>query len=132
MTKFVIDAGVGLRLAAEQTKISPNHDLFAPTLFRSETLAKMHEAVARGDIDADAAQQQLERLWNIKIRYLGDAVLRRQAWRYAEQLGWADTYAAEYVALTKLQGNALVTLDKKLAKAVEGIVPTAPFEALTK
>ena len=132
MTKFVIDAGVGLRLAAEQTKISPKHELFAPTLFRSETLAKMHEAVVRGDIPADVAQEQLERLWNVKIRYLGDAVLRRNAWRFADQLGWDDTYAAEYVALTKLQGDALVTLDRKLAKAVEGIVPTAPFEALSK
>jgi indolepyruvate ferredoxin oxidoreductase alpha subunit len=132
VTKFVIDAGVGLRLAAEQTKISAKHELLAPTLFRSETLSRMHEAVARGDVDAEAAQEQLERLWNIKIRYLGDAVLRRNAWRFADQLGWDDTYAAEYVALTKLQGDALVTLDKKLAKAVEGIVPTAPFEALTK
>jgi predicted nucleic acid-binding protein len=132
VTRFVIDAGVGLRLAAEETKVSPKHELLAPTLFRSQTLAVMHERVARGELDADLAQQQLERLWNIKIRYLGDAVLRRNAWRYADQLGWADTYDAEYVALTKLQGDAFVTLDAKLSQALDGIVPVAPFEALTE
>jgi indolepyruvate ferredoxin oxidoreductase alpha subunit len=132
VTRYVIDSGVGLRLAAEETRVSPEHELLAPTLFRSQTLAVMHERVTRGELDAQLAQEQLERLWIIKIRYLGDAVLRRNAWRYAEQLGWADTYDAEYVALTKLQGDAFVTLDEKLAKALDGIVPVAPFEALTK
>jgi indolepyruvate ferredoxin oxidoreductase alpha subunit len=57
-------------------------------------------------------------------------VLRRNAWRFAEQLGWAETYDAEYVALTKLQGDAFVTLDEDLARQVEAVVPTAPIEAL--
>ena len=64
------------------------------------------------------------------IRLLGDAVLRRRAWKFAEQLGWAETYDAEYVALTKLQADAFVTLDEELARRVEGIVPTATIEAL--
>ncbi|MBC8162962.1 MAG: hypothetical protein H7Z42_17275, partial [Roseiflexaceae bacterium] len=37
---------------------------------------------------------------------------------------------AEYVALTQLQADALITLDEKLAAAVEGLVTVAPFEAL--
>jgi predicted nucleic acid-binding protein len=57
-------------------------------------------------------------------------VLRRRAWAIAEQLGWAETYDAEYVALTLLQADALVTLDAELARQVEGIVATAPIEAL--
>jgi predicted nucleic acid-binding protein len=111
--------------------VAPQHELLAPTLFRSQTLAVMRERVTRNEVSAEAAQDQLERLWNIKIRYLGDAVLRRNAWRFAEQLGWADTYDAEYVALTKLQGDALVTLDERLARRLDGIVPVATFEALT-
>ena len=130
MTKFVVDCGAALRLAEEEIEVAGEHELLAPTLLRSQTLAVMREAVHRGELPADVAVARLERLWNIKIRYLGDAVLRRNAWRFAEQLGWADTYDAEYVALTKLQGDALVTLDEQLARAVEGIVPTAPFEAL--
>jgi predicted nucleic acid-binding protein len=34
----------------------------------------------------------------VPIRLLGDAVLRRRTWNLAEQLGWAETYDAEYVA----------------------------------
>ena len=64
------------------------------------------------------------------IRLLGDAVLRRRAWDVAEQLGWATTYDAEYVALTQLQADAFVTLDAALVRRVEGIVPTATIEAL--
>jgi predicted nucleic acid-binding protein len=64
------------------------------------------------------------------IRFLGDAVLRRRAWELAEQLGWAETYEAEYVALTQLQADAFVTLDAELARQVEGIVPTATIEVL--
>ena len=130
MTKFVVDCGAALRLAEQEIEVAAEHELLAPTLLRSQTLSAMREAVARGELPAEVALARLERLWNIKIRYLGDAVLRRNAWRFADQLGWADTYDAEYVALTKLQGDALVTLDEKLARAVEGIVPTAPFEAL--
>ena len=66
----------------------------------------------------------------MKIRLLGDAVLRRTAWKYADQLGWASTYDAEYIALTKLQGDALITLDPALAKIVQGIVPTASIDDL--
>jgi hypothetical protein len=38
-------------------------------------------------------------------------VLRRKTWALAEQLGWAETYDAEYVALTQLQADAFVTRD---------------------
>jgi len=65
------------------------------------------------------------------IRLLGDAVLRRRAWDLADQLGWASTYDAEYVALTQLQADAFITLDKKLARSVKGIVATASIDALS-
>jgi predicted nucleic acid-binding protein len=66
----------------------------------------------------------------MRIRLLGDAVLRRRAWDIAEQLGWASTYDAEYVALTQLQADALVTLDPDLARRVDGLVATASIDAL--
>ena len=43
-------------------------------------------------------------------------MLRRRAWELADQLGWASTYDAEYVALTQLQADAFVTLDAELAR----------------
>ena len=64
------------------------------------------------------------------MRPLGDAVLRRVAWEVADQLGWASTHDAEYVALTRLQADALVTLDAEPARRVEGVVSTATIAAL--
>jgi indolepyruvate ferredoxin oxidoreductase alpha subunit len=66
----------------------------------------------------------------VQIRLLGDALLRRRAWDIADRLGWESTFDAEYVALTQLQADALITLDKKLARAVKGLVETAPLDAL--
>ena len=130
MTRFVVDCGAVLHLASEALEVSAEHELLAPTLLRSQTLSVLHEAVHRGELPADVALERLERIWGMPIRLLGDAVLRRNAWKIADQLGWADTYDAEYVALTKLQADAFVTLNEELARRVEGIVPTATIEAL--
>jgi predicted nucleic acid-binding protein len=64
------------------------------------------------------------------IRLLGDAVLRRRAWDLADRLGWASTYAAEYLALTQLQADAFVTMDAKLARSVRAIVTVASIDEL--
>ena len=130
MTRFVIDAGAALHLVQEDIVVSPEHELLAPTLLRSQTLSLLHEAVHRGELGADVARERLARIRRMKIRLLGDGVLRKVAWEMADRLGSPSTYAAEYVALTKLQGDALVTLDDDLARSVEGIVPTASIDDL--
>ncbi len=127
--RFVVDTSVVLHLASEGTKVPAAHKLLAPTLLRSQTLSALHEAVQRGEIPADVARDRL-RIRGMRIRLLGDAVLQRRAWELADQLGWASTYNAEYVALTQLQADAFVTLDAELARSVEGIVATASIEAL--
>jgi predicted nucleic acid-binding protein len=130
VTRFVIDCGVALRLASEGIEVPAEHKLLAPTLLRSQTLSALHEAVHRGELQSRAALDQLVRIRELPIRLLGDAVLRRRAWDIAEELGWADTYDAEYVALTQLQADAFVTLDAKLARRLDGIVPTATIDTL--
>jgi len=62
---------------------------------------------------------------------LGDRVLQSVAWKVADQLGWPDTFAAEYVALTQLQADALITLDGQLANAVKKLVTVAPIDTLS-
>jgi predicted nucleic acid-binding protein len=130
MTRFVVDCGVVLRLASEEIEVPAEHELLAPTLLRSQTLSALHEAVQRGELTADVARDRLTRIGRMPIRLLGDAVLRRRAWEVADQLGWAETYDAEYVALAQLQADAFVTLNAELARTVEGVVPTATIEAL--
>src|SRR5919199_6392267 len=130
MARFVVDCGVVLQLASDGIEIPSEHELLAPTLLRSQTLSALHEAVHEGELPPDVALDRLTRITALPIRLLGDAVLRRRAWALAEQLRWAETYDAEYLALTQLQANAFVTLDTELARGVEGIVPTATIDAL--
>ena len=130
MTRFVVDASAVLHLASADVKISRAHKLLAPTLLRSQTLSALHEAVKRGEIPADDARDRLARIGKMPIRLLGDGVLRRRAWDLANELGWASTYNAEYIALTQLQADAFVTLDADLARSVKGIVKTASIAAL--
>jgi predicted nucleic acid-binding protein len=128
--KFVIDSGVALHLASKSIAVSSNHTLLAPTLWRSETLSAMYEAVRRGELTADAARDRLAHVNRLKIRLLGDAVLRRRAWEVAEELGLPTTYEAEYVALAQLQKCTLVSTDEGWLKRVGDLVPTATVDAL--
>src|SRR3954452_21056378 len=130
MARFVVDSGAVLHLVAEEIEVAAEHELLAPTLLRSQTLSDLHEAVHAGELPRDVALERLRRIQALPIRLLGDAVLRRNAWQIADRLGWADTYAAEYVALTVLQADAFVTLDADLARRVDGVVETAPVDAL--
>lgn len=130
MTRFVVDAGAVLRLVGERIEVADEHDLLAPTLLRSQTLSELHEAVQRGELPDDVARERLTLIGRMPIRLLGDAVLRRRAWDLADQLRWAPTYTAEYVALTQLQADAFVTLDAELARSLDGIVTTAAVETL--
>jgi predicted nucleic acid-binding protein len=132
MTRFVVDPTAVIHLANAHLKIPAKHDLLAPTLLRSQTLSALHEAVHRGELAAPEARDLHTRVGppGLKIRLLGDAVLRRVAWELANQLGWASTYDAEHLALTRLQADAFITLDRGLAKSAEGVVPLASLEAL--
>jgi predicted nucleic acid-binding protein len=130
MTRFVVDAGVVIHLASEGIEVSPAHELLAPTLLRSQVLSALHEAVARGELPANVGLERHEQISKMRIRLLGDAVLRRRAWRIADRLGWDETYTAEYVALTQLQADAFISLDRELARRIEGTVSVASIDAL--
>lgn len=106
MTRYVICPEVALRLAQDRT-------------------------VRRGELTKRDADQRLDYVRGLRIRLLGDRVLQNVAWRVADQLGWSDTFTAEYVALTQLQADSLVTLDGPLAEAVQDLVTLAPIEALS-
>jgi predicted nucleic acid-binding protein len=94
-------------------------------------LSLLFEQVRRGELDEAEALRLHERLTEIKMRLLGDRVSRRTAWRIARDLGWDTLGDAEYLAVTRLQADALVTIDETLAARAEGIVPLASLDALT-
>lgn len=131
MTRYVIGPDVALRLAHDQVVIGSEHQVVAPTLLRSQTLSLLYQQVQRGELTKKDAERRLDYLRGLRIRLLGDRVLQAVAWKVADQLGWSDTFAAEYVALTQLQADALITLDDQLAHAARKLVTVAPIDALS-
>ncbi|MBL8574287.1 MAG: hypothetical protein JNM13_11470 [Hyphomicrobiaceae bacterium] len=130
MARYVIDAGVALRLARERAVVDARHALLAPTLLRSQVLARLYADVRGGALERREAERALDHIRGLRIRLLGDRAAQQVAWRIAARLGWADTFAAEYVALTQLQADALVTLEPELAGAVLDLVAVAGYDDL--
>ena len=128
MTRYAIDAPTAVRLVHEGITVPDNHQLVAPNVLRSQALSQIYRATRQGDMGDDEAERMLEGITSMRIRLLGDRVSRRVAWRVASQLNWDDTARAEYVAVAKLQADALVTLDPDLARQVAGIVPVTTYE----
>lgn len=132
MAKYVIGPDVALRLAEDRVVVHDEHRLFAPPLIRSQLLSTLHQAVGRGEMTEADAEQRLTYVRALRMRLLGDRVLQQVAWRVADRLGWPDTFDAEYVALTQLQADALVTLDERIARDAKDLVRLAPIEELTR
>ena len=130
MTRFVVDCETVLRIAAGEIEVASEHKLVAPALVRSQALSALYESAQRGEITRAEGLERVRRVNSLEIRFLGDKVLQQQSWKVAEQFGWEDTYTAEYVALTILQADVLVTRDRELAQAVSGLVETATPDAL--
>jgi predicted nucleic acid-binding protein len=130
VARFVVDCETSLRIAAGDIEVAEGHQLVAPTLVRSQALAALYQAARRGEITPAEGVERVVRINSLKIRFLGDKVLQREAWKVADRLGWETTYDAEYVALTALQADAFVTADRELARAISGLVETAAVDAL--
>lgn len=118
---LVVDASVAVPacLSAEGFALLPDRDLVAPALLWSETLSALRGLVWRNEIiaaDANAARKALEQC---PVRRIDDGRLVAETWRIAEDLGWAKTYDAEYVALARLLGCRLVTLDARLRRGAD-------------
>lgn len=131
MTRYVIGPDVAIQLARDEAVIRDEHQVLAPTLIRSQLLSLLYQAVHRAEMTKKDAERRLNYLRGLRIRLLGDRVLQGRAWQVADQLGWPDTLDAEYVALTQLQADALITLDRQLARAVTGLVSLVAIEALS-
>lgn len=126
---LVVDASAAFNACAapDGFDVFGSEALVGPPLLWSEVSSTVHEAMWRGEISREQATTSLERLESGRIRVRPHAALRRQAWLIADQLGWAKTYDAEYIALARLLRCRLVTLDERLRRSagrfVEMVVP---------
>lgn len=131
MTRYVIDAPTLLHLVARGVAVNPRHQIVAPSLIRSQALTLLLDAVRRGDLTDAEALAYHERITEMKMRLLGDRMSRKTAFKMARQQGWESTYEAEYLAVVKLQADALVTIDPAMIAKADGIVTLAAFDVLS-
>ncbi len=103
MTRYVIGPDVASQLAGDEAVVPDGHHMLAPALLRSQLLSLLYQAVHRGEMTKQDAERRLDYVRGMRIRLLEDRVLQTTAWKVADQLGWPDTFDAEYVALSQLQ-----------------------------
>jgi predicted nucleic acid-binding protein len=113
---LVLDASLVIPDCAAGRGFDYLHDdeLVAPPLMWAEARSGLHEAAWREDIDRVAAESAHERLRVAPVEAREPRQLGIEAWRIADELGWARTYDAEYVALASILGCRLVTLDGRM------------------
>ncbi len=96
-----------------------SEELVAPPLMWSEVRSSLHEGVWRGDLGTAEARAAHRRLEQAPVRPIADSRFGEEAWRIADELGWAKTYDAEYVALAQILGCRLLTLDLRLRRGAD-------------
>lgn len=130
MARYVIDAPTLLHLVDAGLDVHPGHQLVAPNSIRSEALELLLGDVRAGKRTEAAALEVHERMTGVKMRLLGDRVSRRTAWQVAREHDWNTLRDAEYLAITRLQADALVTVDPTLAATARDVVAVAAIDDL--
>ena len=97
-------------------------ELVAPALLWSEVPSVLHEMASRGTVSRDLGRAALDRFLAAPIGARRHARLTSEAWRIADELGWAKTYDAEYVALAHVLSSRLLTLDARLRRTASRLV----------
>lgn len=128
--RYVIDAKTLLHLVDGHVRVDTTHRLVAPTRIRSDALDLLLDDVRRGVRQEKDALDAHTRMTELKMRLLGDRMSRGTAWKIAREHGWPSLRDAEYLSVTRLQADALVTVDPELAAKADGVVPVAPLQSL--
>ncbi len=83
-------------------------------MIHAETLSTLHEMRWREEILGEMADLGRTRHRQMPVRIEQPSELSDEAWRIADEFGWAKVYDAHYVALARLFGCRLVTVDMRL------------------
>lgn len=126
---LVLDASVFLVAAARDKglEIFGQEELVGPPLLWPEARSVLHLSLWRGLISSELAARSLAILESGRIRERRHQRLGREAWRIADQLGWAKTYDAEYLALAAVVDGKVATLDRRLRRAAERLGLASAF-----
>ena len=120
---LVVDPTVVLPVLAARASFASigDDDLVAPALLWSESRSLLHDLARRGVVPTTEARRMRRALDRAPITEVGHPQLGEEAWRMADLLNYARTEAAEYVALARLVGAPLATLDRDLAERATAV-----------
>jgi predicted nucleic acid-binding protein len=121
VSDLVVDASFAVRACGVEKGFSVlgRAKLKAPALMWSEARSVIRETVWRGEVELEDGQLTYRRLATGPVERTEHPDLHEETWRVAEEMGWARTYDAEYVALARLLGCRLVTLDRRLRRGAD-------------
>jgi predicted nucleic acid-binding protein len=119
--RLVVDASYAVRECGAGTGFSllAEHELVAPPLMWSETRSVLHEAMWREAVSRATAERALRHLDEAPVAVRRHRRLSDAAWRLADELGWAKTYDAEYLALAELLDGKVLTVDSRLRRGAD-------------
>lgn len=118
---LVLDASAFLVAAARRDgfDVFEGQELCAPPLLWPEARSALHVGRWRQAVSEEVATRTMTTLGADVVRERRPRHLGRETWRIADELGWAKTYDAEYLALATLLDAAVVTFDRRLRRAAE-------------
>ncbi len=121
---LVLDASAAVYVASSEAGFLQlrEHRLYGPPLLWSESTSALHQTVWRGAISAALAGQALTAFLGAPIERTMPDDLMERAWRIADELGWAKTYDAEYVALAQIIGAPLLTRDARMRRGASRLI----------
>src|SRR5690625_7412020 len=111
VTRYVIGPDVALEFARRRSRPAGGVQLVAPTLIRSQLLARLYRAVQAGQLNKTAPDEYLDHPRMPRIRLPGDRGRQRAAWPGATHFAGPAADAAEPHALSPSRADAFVTLD---------------------
>ncbi len=121
---MVIDASVAVQASLSESGFGElgERELLAPALLWTEAASALHELRWRREISDELAALAFEALKVAPVSERRPRGLLEQAWEVAGELGWAKLYDAHYVALARLAGVPLLTLDGRLRRGAQRAV----------
>jgi len=97
--------------------------LVAPALLHYEVVNAFYQYQRHGKLGAGAVDSSLAMVTSLPIEVTSDALLHQDALTLARELELPAAYDAHYLALAQRLDGEVWTMDRKLARHVEGRFP---------
>lgn len=119
--KLVVDASVAVAASANPLGFARfrRYELLAPPLMWIEAQSVLHAILWRGELRREQVEPMRARVLVAPVKRVEPEGLADEVWKLADELGWARTYDANYVALARLLRCRVVTLDRRLRRGTE-------------